>query len=86
MREGQNLFDRYSFLEVVIVLQIVQAKEVDEVWIFQSSRKIDEKDNKFELQDDLVLHYKFHPSDYIQTRGRVSFKRARMMYDVNLGF
>lgn len=53
---------------------------------FKVSRKIDEKDNKFELQDDLVLHYKFHPSDYIQTRGRVSFKRARMMYDVNLGF
>lgn len=39
MREGQNLFDHYSFLEVVIALKIVQAKEVDEVWIFQSFEK-----------------------------------------------
>ena len=28
---------------------------------FKVLRKIDEKDNKFELQDDLVLYYKFHP-------------------------
>ena len=33
---------------------------------FKVSRKIDEKDNKFELQDDLLLHYKFYPLDCIQ--------------------
>ena len=32
--------------------------------IFKVLRKIDEKDNKLELQDDLDLHYKFHPLDY----------------------
>ena len=52
---------------------------------FKVSRKIDEKDNKFELQDDLVLYYKYHSPDYIQTREWVSFKRGRMIYDVILG-
>ena len=46
---------------------------------FKVSRKIDEQGYKFELQDDLLLHYKLHPPDCIQTRGRVSFKRGRMM-------
>ena len=36
---------------------------------FKVLRKIDEKDNKFELQDDLVLYYKYHPPECIQTRG-----------------
>ena len=54
--------------------------------IFKVLRKIDEKDNKLELQDDLDLHYKFHPLDYTQTRGQVSFKKGRMIYDVILDY
>lgn len=33
--------------------------------LFKVSRNIDEKDHKFEVQDDLVLYYKFHPLDRI---------------------
>ena len=40
---------------------------------FKVLRKIDEKERKFKLQDDLVLHYKFHPPNCIQTRGCVFF-------------
>lgn len=47
--------------------------------IFKVLRKIDEKNNKLELQDNLDLHYKFHPLDYTQTREQVSFEKGRMI-------
>ena len=37
--EGQELFDRCSFFEVLITSKNVQAKEIDEIWILQSFQK-----------------------------------------------
>ncbi|KAJ4714962.1 Transposon Ty3-G Gag-Pol polyprotein [Melia azedarach] len=40
---------------------------------FRVSRKFAEKSYSFKSQDELLVHYKFHPPD--KTRGRVFFKR-----------
>lgn len=40
-------------------------KKLMKYGLFKVSRNIDEKDHKFEVQDDLVLYYKFHPLDRI---------------------
>ena len=67
--EGQELFNHYSFLEVIIATKNVKAKKLMKYGFFKVSRIINEKHNKFKLQDDFVLHYTFYPPDCIQARG-----------------
>lgn len=58
-------------------------QEINEVWIlFKVSRKIDVKAYEFELQDALLLYFKFHPPNYLLFLAKLEdelFSKRRLM-------
>ena len=75
----QQLGKSKSYLIIVHFLKsssprrMYKRRKLMKYGFFKVLRRIDEKDHKFELKDDMALHYKFHPADCIQTRGQVFF-------------
>ena len=79
LRKGKSYLIIVRSWKSSLAWRMYKWKKLMKFGYFKVSRKIDEQAYKFELQDDLLLHYKFHPPDCIQALGQVSFKRGRMM-------